>query len=215
MFERCRAWRRKISQKADGTLSLAEWCALQDHLTRCKRCQAAYEADCARQEFLGMHTGTLPSVAARRFDEGVLAALRAPVSETEETQPAGYGILSLRLLAQIVTSGLVAASVTALCLSSALHPAESRENGERGAFSTLQRNEPPIPLESLLQSPSPRAALMWTAPFPSHRRRIVPASSGDEAAPARPANTPPASARPAIPVSMNPQETLAGLPTSG
>jgi hypothetical protein len=212
MFERCRAWRRKISQQADGTLSLAEWGALEDHLARCKRCQAAHEADCARQEFLGMHTGTLPAVAARRFDEGVLAALRAPVSET---RPAGGGILSLRLLAQIVSSGLVAASVTALCLSSALHPAESRAQGERDAFSTLRHNEPPIPLESLLQSPSPRAALMWTAPFPSHRRRFAPTSSGEETLPARPAAPPPASARPAIPSSMNPQDTLASLPTLG
>jgi hypothetical protein len=211
MFERCRAWRRKISQKADGTLSLSEWGALEDHLARCKRCQAAYEADCARQEFLGMHTGTLPSVAARRFDEGVLSALRMPVAETP---PAGYNLLSLRLLAQIMTSGLVAASVTALCLSSALHPAAGRENGERGAFSTLQRNEPPIPLESLLQSPSPRAALMWTAPSPSHRRRIVPASNG-ETTPVRPISTPPASARPAIPSSMNPHDTLASIPTLG
>jgi hypothetical protein len=58
-----------------------------------------------------------------------------------------------------------------LCLLSSLHsrgPVTPRSNHPASvAALSASRNEPPVPLESLLRSPAPRAALLWTSP-PTH-----------------------------------------------
>src|SRR5687768_12570983 len=128
MFDSCRRWRQMLSQHADGTLPPAQWNALEKHLARCSRCRQAEEADRALSDVLGMHTGMLDRNAARVFDDRVVAA----VLNTGATAPARslspalfwqwaqarWETLSFPFLTQVAGGGLVAASVTMLCLLS-------------------------------------------------------------------------------------------------
>jgi hypothetical protein len=158
---------------------MTQWGALEDHLARCPRCRAAEEADRALGSMLRAHTGLPDPGAAQCFDNRVLVALRATRTRTSAAALSPLacwqrGIrdccraLPLSFLRQLAGGALVAASVTALLLLSALHPAGSsamkaEDASARGAISAT-RNEPPVPLESLLRSPSPRAALLWSTP---------------------------------------------------
>jgi anti-sigma factor RsiW len=177
MFNSCRRWRQKLSQHADGTLPPAQWNALEKHLARCPHCRCVEEADRALSDVLGLHTGMLDNHAARVFDDRVLAALR----DTGATAPTrGVSLPDFRqwirtcraalpnsFLTQVAGGGLVAASVTMLCLLSSLHarsPVAPRSDHPASmAAMSVMRNEPPVPLESLLRSPAPRAALLWSS----------------------------------------------------
>lgn len=190
MFDLCRRWRRMLSEHADGTLPPAQWSRLEQHLTRCKRCCQAYEADTALRGVLGIHTGLIDSRSARVFDDRVVAAL----TETRSLSSAGdsfwgwmqrwtqarWQALPFTFLTQVAGGGLVAASVTMLCLLSSLHargPVEAPPGDSNAAVIT--RNEPPVPLESLLRNPAPRAALLWTSSArPSARSLDAPPAEG-------------------------------------
>jgi hypothetical protein len=211
MFDRCWLWRRRLSRRADGTLSPAQQGALQDHLAHCDRCRAAAQADQVLDEVLHTHTGMLDTRTARTLDDRVVIGV-LPVGSTlpqsnlpqaswshgrRYRQPPRSGsdrisgsALPLVYLVQIVGGGLTAAAVTSLFLVTALHPAADTVRPQRYPAS-LQRSEPPVPLESLLQTASPRAALLWTAPLLGARTRLTtphiePASSSRSTlAPAR------------------------------
>jgi anti-sigma factor RsiW len=163
-----------LSEHADGTLSPVQWSKLEQHLTRCVRCRQAYEADNALQDVLGIHTGLLDSNSARAFDDRVVAALAdtgalSAVGGSRWTlaqrwAQARWEALPFPFLTQVAGGGLVAASVTMLCLLTSLHargPVETPP-GNSGMVA-VTRNEPPVPLESLLRNPAPRAALLWTS----------------------------------------------------
>lgn len=207
MFDRCRRWRELLSRRADGALPMAQWGALEDHLARCPRCQAAAEADRIRESVLREHTGMLDAASAQCLDNRILADLRQqPASQpallsyfTFPTRMrAKHRQTSFGFLSQIIGGALVAASITALCLLSALQPtgspAASRERVARHALIAPERNELPVPLESLLRSPAPRAALLWTTPSAHKAKESTPkpAALPTESAPARPAPTRPA-----------------------
>lgn len=179
MFDRCRRWRQMLTQRAEGKLPDAQWIALEQHLACCARCRQSEDADRALRDALGRHPGMLETSAANAFDDRVLAALREtePVIPTpaRPALPAGQGIPPrwqaahpFSYLTQVAGGGLVAASVTMLVLLSSLHarsPVAPRlDTPEVRAALSAARNEPPVPLESLLRSPAPRAALLWTAP---------------------------------------------------
>ncbi|HZP81782.1 MAG TPA: zf-HC2 domain-containing protein [Chthonomonadaceae bacterium] len=208
MFDRCRRWRGLLSRRADGVLPMAQWGALEDHLAHCPRCQAAAEADRIRESVLREHTGMLDSASARRFDNQILATLRQqpaarPALLSYFTSPAGLRArrqTSFDFLSQIMGGALVAAAVTALCLLSALQPngfpAAAGEKAARHALLAPEHNELPVPLESLLRSPSPRAALLWTTPSP---RKADASASRPAALPTYGPHARPAPPRPAVP----------------
>jgi len=166
MSDRCRLWRRNLTRRADGTLSNAQWGALENHLAQCRRCQEAARADQALRTTLRTHTGLLDARAAGTLDDHVVGALfsargtptgaRPRRPETAPARPVVY-------LLQIMSSAIAAAAVTALLVFPALHPTATSERGERYP-ATFERSEPPVPLGSLLQTMSPRAALLWTQP---------------------------------------------------
>ena len=85
---------------------------------------------------------------------------------------------------------LVAASLTAMFLLTALRPIEDTAHAlsEVHRISVIRSNEPPVPLESLLDRPSPRAASLWTIPSLPRPRTTAP--------PAPPASQPPPSDTP-------------------
>jgi len=177
MFDRCRSWRRQLTRWADGTLSSAEWGALEKHLARCHHCRIAATADQALRDTLRTHTGLLDARAARTLDDGVVLRLlrvkRASVN-TGLIAPRPMGNPPIVYLFQAVGSAFATAAVTALFLAPALHPGTGVAHDERYP-ATVERSEPPVPLGSLLQNASPRAALLWTQPTP---HQSVPGAPG-------------------------------------
>jgi hypothetical protein len=94
-------------------------------------------------------------------------------------------------LVQIIGGGFTAAAMTALLLAPTLHPAYDAARVRRSPVK-IDRSEPPIPLGSLLQTTSPRAALLWTTPQSTPRSAVPDTSAPDllYTAPAR-ASAPP------------------------
>lgn len=188
LFDRCRFWRRKLSQHADGALPPAQWGALEDHLAGCAACRAASSADSALREVLCRHDGLTDAGQRRRFDDRVLhrvqttakPARRSPfpflaflLPESKPLQGSQFGFAT-----QVMGGALVAGMLTAICLLPALSfhaPGTAHSRAARGHLAA-PRNEPPIPLEALLETPSPRAALLWGAPNRARFHRSAPAS---------------------------------------
>lgn len=188
MFDRCRRWRKQMSRHADGTLPMAHWGALERHLSRCLRCRAAAEADRALRDVLGMHTGLLNDEAAEHFDNRVVAAVQSPARpafaacapQAAPSSARRFRTFPSAFYVQIAGGALVAGAVMALCFHSALRPIASSPTN-RGLTSQIQmlrvRNELPVPLDSLLRSPTPRAALLWTTPDAPKSDRVTPAAN--------------------------------------
>jgi len=176
MFDRCWLWRRKLTRRADGTLSRAQWGALENHLAHCQRCQEATLADQALHSVLGTHTGLLDARSARALDDHVVSTLFP--AQTASAGAGPYRPQPTRprpfvYLIQIMGSAIAAAAVTALFLVPALHPGAATLHDERNPMA-MERSEPPVPLGSLLQTTSPRAALLWTHPDSTHSRTPAP-----------------------------------------
>jgi hypothetical protein len=159
--------------------------ALEQHIGRCPCCRQADEADRALRDVMGMHTGLLDPRSAQAFNDRVITALHAtgfpaqtggsPLKLAWQWAQSCWQSLPFPFLSQVAGGGLVAASVTMLFLLSSLHarsPVAPRlQTPEVRAALSAARNEPPVPLESLLRSPAPRAALLWTAPGKETERR--------------------------------------------
>ena len=170
MFDRCRRWRHLLIRRADENLAPSQQHKLDTHLARCEGCRKRAEADATLRHVMGIHRELLDPTRAKALDDRIVAAMTSlpPLA----TQNAGFGgarrLLSNRLpfpfLGQLMAGGLVAASLTVVSLFGTLHPAQSPVSNAPTQAIT-QQSEPPIPLEALLESPSPRAALLWrTAP---------------------------------------------------
>ena len=197
MFDRCRVWRQELSRQTDGSLPLAQWGALENHLANCPSCRAAAEADHALHEILSCHTGLLSPQQADAFDTRVLKALtppaqnglRASLARLLRTAQARWNAMPLTFFSQIASGALVAASVTVVCVFSALRPAAPIErsgvDSENTAALHAAYNEPPVPLETLLEHPSPRAALLWTTPSSTRLRSPEPTSAVFPASPSQ------------------------------
>lgn len=174
MSERCLGWRMLLSRRADGDLSRYEREALDDHLAGCRDCREAGQSDRMLHLALNQEVFALDTNAGRRMDEHILLALGLP----ERLTPGQRCVRRMRELwacweavpnlyfAQIAGGTFAAASLTAMCLLTALHPIEdtARAAGEVRRLAASHANEPPVPLESLLDRPSPRAAFLWTVP---------------------------------------------------
>ena len=185
MFSSCRFWRRKMTQRDEGTLPMWQWGRLEKHLSRCAECRLAQEADQALHTVLRTHSGMLTPSRERDFDDKVLAAyysasapLAAPGQGLWEriNLSLPFRLPTVEFFLQLSGGALLAASVTAIFFLSALHGptrnARTTGNGMEVHEAFAARNDPPIPLESLLQSQAPRAALLWTAPSTPHFRLI-------------------------------------------
>ena len=192
MFDRCRSWRRMLSQRADGALPVEQWGALDDHLARCSRCRSAERADSALHAVMGIHNGLPDPEEARAFDNRVMAALRAARSPMRLTDmglrwmQARWNALPLTFLYQVAGGALVAASLTALCLQSAAHSTAPAMDTQATAVRSLLGNGPsqaPVPLEALLQSRTLRAAELWTTPSASAPRPSASPSPARNVAP--------------------------------
>jgi hypothetical protein len=197
MFDRCRAWRSLLSRRAEGLLSPSERALLNEHLSKCAACLQARDADEALETACVAHDVRMSPNGAHAVDDTVIATLRAQPST--EGSRAGWrdrvrevaASLSYEYCLQLAGGALAAASVTAFALVSALNPAPTSSRTlssyELRSMSAEERNDPPVPLESLFQSPSPRAAMLWGSPGPPLRR--IPAVRS-EAAPAKLAPAP-------------------------
>ncbi len=200
MSDRCYGWRMLLSRRTDGDLSRYEWEALDDHLAGCRECREAAQSDRVLHLALTRESFALDHESGRRLDEHILLALGLPERLTlrqrcmrrmREAWACWESIPNL-YLTQIAGGALCAASLTAVFLLTALHPIEySAHTGrESRRVTATHSNEPPVPLESLLNRPSPRAAFLWTVPAdPRPRSSAEPASP--PALPAPSVSTPP------------------------
>jgi len=212
MSDRCLGWRMLLSRRADGDLSRYEWEALDDHLAGCRDCQEAAQSDRTLHLALTREDFALDNETGRRLDEHILLALGLPERLTlgqrcfrrmrelwasSETIPNLY-------LTQIAGGTIAAAFLTAVFLLTALHPVEdtARTAREIHRVSTAQTNEPPVPLESLLNRPSPRAAFLWSIPSlrrpRSSEKADLPAAPSSASKP-QPSGTPPAQQHGSLP----------------
>lgn len=124
------------------------------------------EADDTLREFL---TDIPCLVDDTAFADSVLAELRQPdiragCPETPVLTP--HRLANWRrtvFLSQMAGGGLVATVVTFVCVMSTI---QSQRNavGVAASDSATASARIPIPLESLMRAPSPRAALLWAAP---------------------------------------------------
>ena len=148
----------------------------------------------ALHDTLGLREPTFGLDTARAFDDRVLAALSVTPSpqplfatssrlwtrcqNTARTRCKMLSTaLSFDLLAQVGGGAVAAAGLTSLFLLSALHSGSSHASpsglwADRQARENLQRSVLPVPLQSLLDTPSPRAAMLWTTP--GHTRHSRP-----------------------------------------
>ena len=195
MFDRCRRWRRLLTQHAEGLLPDGKRAELQRHLALCERCHAAAEADQTLRDVLRLHRGMRTSREAHEFNETVLTRLRGTPAAT----PWGLSLKNWKaswiantpFLQQVVSGAVFASSLTALCLFITLQspPAGNRTQPQKAQLAPIAtRNEPPVPLSALLQTPTPRAAHLWTAPANRDGER-TPAAKRRPAAPRSQANT--------------------------
>lgn len=201
MFDRCRVWRSLLTRRTEGVLSPTERALLDNHLTKCAACRKAQDADDALQATcFAQDSGLATSGTGTAFDDRVIMELRA--LPLVEPGPQGWRArvracserLSFEFCMQLAGGGLAAASITAFVLISALNPASTSRNlspYELGSVSSVGRTEPPVPLESLFQSPTPRAAMLWAAPgrsahpLPEGRPFTPPKRAAPGAAPRR------------------------------
>jgi hypothetical protein len=174
MSDRCLGWRMLLSRRADGDLSRYEWEALDDHLGGCRDCRLTAQSDRMLHLALTGADFAIDPNLGRRLDDHILLALGIPERLTFG-QRCGRGLRELwarweavpnLYLTQIAGGTLAAASLTAVFLLTALHPIEDTVHaaGEVRRINAGQVNHLPVPLESLLEQPSPRAAFLWTAP---------------------------------------------------
>jgi hypothetical protein len=193
MFDRCRVWRSLLTRRAEGALSPGQRAVLDDHILKCARCRATRDADDALHAFGAAPGASLPLEHESPFDDSVIRDLR--VAGAADELPAGWRgrvqacarSLSFEFCMQLAGGGLAAACVTAFLVVSALNPVsnEGRLSAyELRSISAIGRNEPPVPLESLFQSPSPRAAMLWAAPG----RSLRPVATEPQSSAAEPKN---------------------------
>lgn len=179
MFDRCRVWRHRLTRRGEGLLPPDQCRALEAHLASCSQCRKAAEADRALHSVLHTPVFFRDAEAVEAFNTVVLAALQAQAAPNWRQYLGNLGrliqsrwnTLPTGFFTQIAAGALLAASVTAFCLMSALSPSRSvtvntTHLAPDSAALSLENNAPPVPLETLLEHPSPRAALLWTTPAP-------------------------------------------------
>ena len=179
MFNRCWRWRALLARRADGKLTPAQEGMLREHLDRCDQCRPVADADDALHDVLGICSAPLAADKARMFDDRVVAALNAPArapriflvmwTRYRHTILARWRTLPFDFIAQVGGGALAAVTLTSFFLLPALHsgtPEQARAAllSEKLARDSARRSALPVPMETLLNTPSPRAAMLWTIP---------------------------------------------------
>ena len=203
MFNRCWRWRVLFARRSDGSITPSQWGTLQDHLVSCASCRKIAEADNALQTTFDHPLPRLAPEAAAAFDTRVVATVMAGRLNSApqpgwllrqwkrmQTQTRAF---RMSFLAQIGSGAVLAVALTSLFLLPALHshPPVSTRTAQfiESQAQERERADAAIPMESLLQTPTPRAALLWTNPQPG---------------PARPKTRRPDMTAPAFPSSATP-----------
>ncbi len=180
MFSSCSMCRRRLARRAEGTLSRMHWASLEAHLSRCAECRRIDEADRAMHLMLSRSrtvSSRMTMDAASAFDDRVLdLVLNEPVSlwrrwldELKDRLRQACSSARFLFIGQVAGGALAAAVITTSCIVVAQHPYAAHHGdrvNNRPEVTANQRwlNGPPVPLEALLDSPSPRAAMLWTRP---------------------------------------------------
>jgi len=185
MFNRCWRWRNLLSRRADSALTPKEWGRLQDHLASCSPCRQMADADDALHEVLGIQEPRLSTEHAQRFDDTVVAALKQGTGNRRAINPflacigafrsrlvASLRSLSLTFFAQIGGGAALAMGLTAFCLLPALHYGNSGKAtvGRDAGIQDPGMSGIPVSMSTLLNNPSPRAAMLWSAPRDLRKR---------------------------------------------
>ncbi len=204
MFNRCWRWRVLLARRSDGTITRSQWGSLQDHLVSCSSCRKLADADLALQAVFSSRTPLLSPDAISAFDDRVVSAVTGgrwrsvnqPSWLARQWQSwkiwqrlqARSRALPLAFLAQIGGGAVCAVAVTSLFLLPSLHPhtsvsAHTAQLRDVQA-EAMERANASVPMESLLQTPTPRAAMLWTAPQNGEIRHKASHQTIDAPAPA-------------------------------
>ena len=184
MFDSCSTCRRRLAKRAEGNLPRYQWAALEAHLNRCPTCRRIDEADRCLHMALSMRmmsSARLNHERAAAFDDRVLNLVtnqpRSPWRGFKDRLIARLRYLRMgaagMFMTQVAGGALVAASITAAAMLLAMpqYGAPVHLGAEHGASAHSRQASntrwvtgPPVPMETLLNSPTPRAALLWTEP---------------------------------------------------
>lgn len=180
MFDTCRACRRRLARRAEGTLPRNQWARLEAHLFRCATCRRVDEAD--RALHMALSTSYLHYSACNRttpdaFDDRVLnLVLNHPIPFWRVLLDSVFDKLAFfrnsvmnSVVSQMASGAIVAASITASCLMYTLHPTNtyktpSHSVSRHQSLAVRWLSGPPVPIEALLDTPHPSEALLWTRP---------------------------------------------------
>lgn len=180
MFDACSVCRRRLARRAEGSLPRSQWARLEAHLSRCAYCRRIDEADRCLHMALSrsiLSRSPMSRDAASAFDDRVLnMVLNQPQSLwrrllnglLDRFRLDRYGFPS-SFLGQLVGGAFVAASVTGSCLMFALQPSPAHggthpPHRQAQSVKLSWMHGPPVPLEALMETPSPRAAILWSHP---------------------------------------------------
>ncbi len=181
MFDTCRDWQQKLDESEHCVLPIEVWGALEDHCAHCEECSARLRADSQFKLQVGKAVGELSPAESNLFDAGVLSQISLPDTESDEFIASGFNFRtwlkdqiqrsSFAFLGQLAGGVVVASCLTAFCLSAAIQPAYKAHETTH----MLQDSKPqaanlanhPVPMESLLVTPSPKAALLWSKTPPA------------------------------------------------
>jgi hypothetical protein len=180
MFNSCAACRRRLARRAEGSLPRSQWAALEAHLTQCANCRRIDEVDRAMHLMLSRSQttyGRMTSDAASAFDDRVLNQLlnqpkslwRQLLEDLMDRLRLAQSSVAAMFIGQVAGGAIAAAAITTCGLLVAIQPHAIRKDVQVHNRPELSANErwltgPPVPLEALLDSPSPRAAMLWTLP---------------------------------------------------
>ncbi len=177
MCEPCRIWAGTLLRAVDNDLPPRLRSRFNTHVARCARCRAAYAQTLCISSKLSSQAAQGPLTLGPNFDDFVVRALATapPPSLLERLRSAllcrwrQWDALPNSFFYQIAAGAVAASALTGLVLLSSLRPGSPSSAAAAASAATSLESAPPAPLESLLQSPHPNAALLWSAPAPVRR----------------------------------------------
>lgn len=158
----CDRWRKTMQYGQEENLSADELESLHAHLAVCKDCQNISMADSVLKNYL--HAG-VPSLTAD-FDEKALSSLAITGKEKARAE-----LRSVRVVFAAQALAGVIAAITLVWMSLAPLTQSSSLPTPLTVQSSIYASHAPLSasLEMLLQTPTPRASLLWhstsSAPF--------------------------------------------------
>jgi len=212
MFNSCAACRRRLALRAEGSLPRSQWGRLEAHLSKCAGCRRIDEADRALHLTLSRSlilSTRLTRDAANAFDDRVLNIVlnqqrslwRCWLDQLADRFRLFRSSVPAVFISQVAGGALAAAAITTTCLTITVQPHAARHDIQHYQRPELSANlswlnGPPVPLEALMDSPSPRAAMLWTPPTTTakvaearvsgRRNSFVKYGSGEAASPHTP-----------------------------